>query len=248
MRRLQILITFLLAMLPMPGSAAATHEISLSAGEVFQISETDQWRFELQKEVIGRFADVKISPKRGEAFSLTLYFIADTPDLARLDSAEKIARSVSEGSERYLATSVEKEIKLQTISARGSYGSLTVLIDAGPGTAPGGFKYLTRGMIRLSPDSALGFSLLSKEMNTAAYRQLLNYVYSFIRLQPGTTTAKVPAAAAPVSGIAPKSAPPAPAAVAGPRPPKPAARGADLRDCLSLPTDAEIMRCTRAPR
>lgn len=241
MRRLQILIAFLLAMLPMPGSAAATHEISLSAGEVFQISETEQWNFELQKEVIGRFADVKISPKRGEAFSLTLYFIADTPDLARLDSAEKIDRSVIEGSERYLATSVEKEIKLQTISARGSYGSLTVLSEAGPGTAPGGFKYLTRGMIRVSPDAALGFSLLSKELNTAAYHKLLNYVYSFIRMQPGT------AVAAPVTAAS--SAPAAPKAVVS-RPPKAAPRGnrADLRDCLSLPSAAEIMRCSKARR
>ena len=225
----------LLAMLPILASAAETHDVVLGAGELFQIAETGQWRFEVQKELSGRFADVRIVPKQGHSFSLTLYFIADPPDLARLDSPEKMARSVREGAERYLAQSVEKEITLLPIFARASYGYRAVLTDADPPGASDGYHYITRGMVRVSPDAALGFSLLSQDIDTASYNRLLNYVYGFIRHDPASA-----------SGLTPK---PVPAAqVSLPQRPRSMKTGAgrDLRDCLSLSGVAEIARCSHA--
>lgn len=257
MRLCSRFLTLLCVLLPALVNAAETRDITLAAGEVFRLSETEQWRFEVQKEASGRFADVRISPKQGNSFILALYFIADTPDLARLDTPEKIARSVSEGAEKYLANSVEKDITLQAISARGSYGYRTVLTDADPRSAPGGYRYITRGMVRLSPDSALGFSLLSQEINTAAYNRLLNYVYSFIRLAPNSAQSApaaplattVPVARPSASSSSSSSSKPAPGPVTKApvsRQPRPGRAGQDLRDCLNLPTAAEVARCTHS--
>jgi hypothetical protein len=228
------------ALLSPSAEAVETHEILLGPHDRYEIAETSQWRFEVVRESSERFADVKIKPKQGDDCSLTLYFLADTPDLGRLDTPQKIATSVTAGAERYLPLTVEKKISLQTVSPRGSYGSLTVLTAAGLQGAPGEFRYQTRGMVRLSPDAALGFSLLSNEINTAGYRQLLNYIYSFIKLAPNVAAKPATASVAKSTAV--------PAAMSAPSTsplPKPAQRGPrqDMRDCLNLPTDAEIMRC-----
>jgi hypothetical protein len=248
MRIASLFLASLLALLPAIASAADPHEILLGPTDRYEVSETEQWSFAIQRELSGRFADVKIKPKRGDAFVLMLYFLADTPDLARLDTPEKIASSVIAGAEKYLPLSVEKKVALQPVSPRSSYGSLTVLTAAATQGVAGEFKYQTRGMVRLSPDAALGFSLLSKEINNPAYRQLLNYVYSFIKLAPNVAAAPVATAPTPVARPSPapkiERAPQIKAAPV-PRPGNPVQRGPqrDIRDCLKLPTDAEIMQC-----
>ena len=279
MRIAFLLPVVFLSLVLRPVLAAETHEVLLGPHDRYEISETRDWRFEVLRELAGQFSDVRIKPKRGDDFSLTLYFLADPPELARLDTPDKIASSVAAGAEKYLPQIVEKKITLQKVSPRGSYGSLTVLTAAGLQGAPGEFRYQTRGMVRLSSDAALGFSLLSNEVNGIGYRQLLNHVYSFVRLTPNSTAK--PAAAptpAPVPTSVPTPAPaplpratpvperppaavrvpdaaplpsatPAPSSASSsppaPRPQKPAQRGPrqDMRDCLNLPTDAEIMRC-----
>jgi hypothetical protein len=41
---------------------------------------------------------------------------------------------------------------------------------------PGEFKYITRGMIRLSPDSALGFSLMTNDVDSPDYKKMLDFI------------------------------------------------------------------------
>lgn len=49
-------------------------------------------------------------------------------------------------------------------------------------TCPQGeHKYLVRGMVRLSADSAVGFSLLSNERDTPEFQALLDYVTGFAK-------------------------------------------------------------------
>jgi hypothetical protein len=315
MRTAFLLLTILCTLLAPSVRAAEVREIVLGPQDRYEVAETSQWDVEVMKEASGQFADVRVKPKRGTAFVLTLYFLGDPPDLARLDTREKIAESVKSNAERFLGMTVEKSITLQAVAPRGSYGSIAVLTAASVKGDPDEFKYQTRGMVRLSPDAALGFGLLSKEINTPAYRQLLAYVYSFIKLAPTfaaePATRPAPAAAPVVAVPAPTPKPlPAPAAVAAPaqpparvaveptpapapvatpapvarpepvaspapmparapaaqepvvvpapapaavRPaapapaprPAPSGRGQqqDMRECLKLPTDAEIMRC-----
>lgn len=165
--------------------AGKTIEVRTDLEDVFLISETDQWNVKLERELTLRFADVRVEDKRGYPFSLMLYFKADTPDLAQFDTPEKVERSVRSSSEKYLSGAVEKEITIQKVPVSKTYGFYTVLTDADvankPNPKPREFKFLTRGMVRLSKNSVLGFSLMTGDTDSENYRKLLDYVYRFVK-------------------------------------------------------------------
>jgi len=160
-------------------------KVMTSLDDVFHLQETDQWNVKVERELQLRFTDVRVDDKLGYPFSLMLYFKADTPDLAQFDTPAKMERAVRTSSEKYLPGIIEKTITLQRTPLSSTYGFYTVLTDAEvakkakPDVRE--FKYLTRGMIRLSKDSALGFSLMSNDVDSAEYRRLLEYVYSFVK-------------------------------------------------------------------
>ena len=88
-------------------------------------------------------------------------------------------------SEKYLPNIVEKNIELKELNIQGWYGWYTILTDAKlanmPKVSEGEFKYMTRGMVRLSPWSALGFSLMTNELDTPEYEKLFAYILSFVK-------------------------------------------------------------------
>ena len=166
-------------------AAGTTHELRMSLDDRYIVSESEKWNVEVEKVLTLRFADVKITPKTDTSFSLMLYFKCDTPDLAQFDSAQKIENSVRMSSEKYLPYIAEKEIEIKQLNPKGWYGCYTILTDKQLALAPsvpkGEFKYISRGMIRLSPDSALGFSLMTNALDTPQYTDLLEYICSFAK-------------------------------------------------------------------
>jgi len=166
------------------GSNVYAQELRMSMSDVYQVEETANWNVQVEKLLTLRFADVIITPKRGYDFSMKLFFKCDTPDLAKFDTPEKIAETVRTSSAQYLPYSEEREIVLKPAPVKPMYGFLTVLTDAEEARknthAPGEFKYLTRGMVRLSKDTALGFSLMTNDTDSQEYKKLLGYVYSFV--------------------------------------------------------------------
>lgn len=185
MKKLIALLLSILLAFASIAAAGNVHELKMSLDDTFRVAETKDWNVEIERMLTLRFADVKITPKRGYDFSMMLYFKCDTKDLAQFDTPDKIARSVRKSSEKYLSSTVEKKVSLQTIPVKGTYGYYTILTDAEvagkKNLAPGEFKYLTRGMVRLSKDSALGFSVMTNDINSADYKKLINYVYGFIK-------------------------------------------------------------------
>lgn len=184
---LNILRVFIFSFLFISATAwsGQTIEVKTSMEDRFVISETDFWNVKLERSVLLRFADVRIDNKLGYPFSLMLYFKADTPDLALFNTPKKIERAVLKSSEEYFPYIIEKKITLKEIPVAGTYGFYTVLTDKEVAKQtkipPGEFKYLTRGMFRLSKDSALGFSLMTNDIDSYDYDELLKYVYSFIK-------------------------------------------------------------------
>ena len=168
----------------MVGTSICAQELRMSMSDVFRVEETADWSVQVERLLTLRFADVLITPKRGYDFSMKLFFKCDTPDLAQFDTPEKIAASVRTSSAKYLPYIEEKEIVLKPAPVEPMYGFLTVLTDAEEAKknvhAPGEFKYMTRGMVRLSKDSALGFSLMTNDTHSQEYKKLLGYVYSFV--------------------------------------------------------------------
>jgi hypothetical protein len=185
MRTLHRLLFLAVLVVPSLAWAEKPIEVMTSLDDIFRIAENDQWNVKVERELQLRFADVHINQKQGYPFSLMLYFKADTPDLAQFNSPEKMERSVRISSAKYLPEIVEKQITLRKVPVVSTYGFVTVLTDAKvaqkSSTGPGEFKYLTRGMVRLSKDSALGFSLMTNDTTSNNYQKLLEYVYSFVK-------------------------------------------------------------------
>lgn len=165
--------------------AANVQELMMSLDDTFRVEETKDWNVEVKRILTLRFADVLITPKHGYDFSMMLYFKCDTEDLSQFDTPEKISTSIRKSSEKYLPGTIEKKVTLRTIPIKSTYGYYTILTDADIAAksklSPGEFKYLTRGMVRLSKDSALGFSIMTNDTNSADYKKLLKYLYSFIK-------------------------------------------------------------------
>jgi len=157
----------------------------MSLGDEYVVQETDDVKIEVQRELTLRFADVKVIPKKDDSFNMMLYFKCDTKDLSEFNSPAKIQTSVIRSSQKYLPYVVEKEVNLINIYWKGRYGSYCILTDSELSKAqtipPKQFKYLTRGMVRLSQDSALGFSIMTNEINTDKYDKLLLYIQNFIK-------------------------------------------------------------------
>lgn len=168
--------------------AETTYELRISLDDTFLVRETRHWSVNVEKQLALRFADVRITPKHGYDFSMMLYFKCDTPDLAQFDTPEKTAETVRRSSQKYLPHTVEKSIELHPAGGTSTYGYLTVLTDRqlADKKAPiqGEYKYMTRGMIRLSKDSALGFSIMTNDVTSGEYKALLDYVYSFVKKNP----------------------------------------------------------------
>lgn len=181
---------FVLVVVAIPSLVSAAdkeHRYQMSLRDQFLVAPKNSWKVEEEERgyMPLRFANVKITPRQGHDFSLMLYFKCDTPDLADFDSVEKMERSIRVSSKPYLRHSVEKKIDIKKMKIAGTYGCYVVLTDAETAKKkkpePGEFKYLTRGLVRLSSDSALGFSLMTNSIDSPEYRELVNYVRSFIK-------------------------------------------------------------------
>jgi hypothetical protein len=161
------------------------HELRMSLDDTFVVAETNEWKVDVQRVETLRFADVNITPKKDKSFNMQLFFKCDTRDSAQFDSTDKIKMSVMSSSEKYLPYIVEKNIELKEMNAKGWYGWYTILTDAelasNPKIPDEEFKYMTRGMVRLSPDSVLGFILMTNEIDTPKYKKLFDYIESFIK-------------------------------------------------------------------
>jgi len=183
--RKTLIILILFAMTVSANAEITNQTLQMSLQDTFTIKNTAEWNVAIEKMVTLRFADISVKPKYGYDFDMELYFKCDTPDLAQFDSPEKIKDSITESSKRYLPYVVEKEIKIQKMNIDNSYGYCTVLTDLTlskqKNIANGEFLYMTRGMVRLSKDSALGFSIMTNEVDTELYSKLFKYILSFVK-------------------------------------------------------------------
>ena len=165
-------------------SYAQDYEIVTSLNDTFILSETKDYRIEVKRYLALRFADIQVLPKRGSRFNLMLYFKSDTEDLAQFNTPQKIAASIKRSSEEYLPYIVEKKITIKDLYPRKYFGSYTVLTDKRLSKVktvpPNEFRYLGRGMLRVSRDSVVGFSLMTNDMKLLESRKVLAFIQSFV--------------------------------------------------------------------
>jgi hypothetical protein len=185
MKNYIFIAAFILIVSPCFAGGPKEIRLRMSMNDEFVLQETDAFKVEVHEQVMLRYANVQIKPKKSHSFDMMLFFKSDTKDLAQFNSPNKIASSVLKSSLDYMPYVVEKEIDLREANWKGQYGFYTILTDSKlinePNIPKGQFKYLTRGMVRLSADSALGFSIMTNEINTEQHSALLSYIKGFIK-------------------------------------------------------------------
>jgi hypothetical protein len=165
-----------------PGRA---EKIQMSLDDVFDLANPEKWDVQIERQLPLRFADVMVRPKGSETFSLKLWFRCDTPDLAALDTPAKRKHAVEQMVKPYLGVIVEKAPQITEIVVKGRIGYLARITDASlvnrEKPKDGEFLYLYKGSIRLTDDSALGFSLMTNDPDSDETKAVFAYIYSFAR-------------------------------------------------------------------
>lgn len=170
-------------------SEEGKHILRMSINDSFVVENSEEWEVYVQRKRNLHFADVVVKPKKGKIFSMHLHFRRDTPDMARLNSADKIKKFVMSYSEQYMQQGVKKKIEFKELKIKGWYGWYLVLpdskLDSNVNTPEGEYKYMTIGMVRLSSDSVLMFVIMTNELDTPEYKKLLDFTASFIKNRHG---------------------------------------------------------------
>ena len=190
MRLRALLLALFFILYSSSSQAGPLVKVTTSMRDTFLLQGTEQWDVRLERQLLLRFAQVSVSDKSGYPFNLILNFMADTPDLAKFDTPEKMEKTIRARTEKFLAQSVEKTIVLQKVPVASTYGFYTIITDAKVANNPSppvrDFKYLTGGMIRLSPDTALEYVLTTNDTDSTSYRTLLDeFVYKLVRPEAG---------------------------------------------------------------
>jgi len=167
-------------------SEGGKHILRMSFDDTFVVEETEEWHVDVQESPELPFVTVFIRPKKDKSFSMELCFRRDTPNLAKLNSGDKIKNFVmAYSSSQYVPQSSVKRIELKPLNIKGWYGWYTVLTDSESKnkdeTSEGEFKYVTTGTVRLSSDSVLIFTIMTNELDTPKYKKLFDFTCSFIK-------------------------------------------------------------------
>ncbi len=157
-------------------------KLQITMDETFTIKENPDWVVKIERYMPLRLADVSIFSQKGYDFDLKLYFKSDTKDLSNFNTPDKIKKSIIDSSKQYLPYCTEKTIILKKLKVKrfGFYAQLTDKQLINQKTIPRGkYKYMTRGFYRTGSGSVLGFSLMTNDLDTKAYKQILAYILSF---------------------------------------------------------------------
>ena len=157
-------------------------KITMSLDDRFTIKEHPNWEIKNDRYMALRLADISIFAKKGYAFDLKLYFKCDTKDLSKFNTPEKVKKSITDSSKQYLPYCVENKVILKKLKVKrfGFYTQLTDKELIKKKKIPNGeYKYMTRGFYRVGNDSVLGFSLMTNDIDSKDYKQMLAYILSF---------------------------------------------------------------------
>jgi hypothetical protein len=184
MRKLTVVIFAILCFAVSYASDFNVIKPKIDLSHEFIVKETENYSIELIKELPLRFSNILVKPKKTYKFSMMLYFICDTPDLSEFDTPEKMETKFRKSSRKYLPYSKENEMNITPLNWNGRYGFKTVFTDKNydelSKVPDGEFRYITRGMVRISNNTALGFSIMSNDLNSTNYEDLLKYVKGFV--------------------------------------------------------------------
>lgn len=158
---------------------AKSYTIRLSPEDKFTVKVPDEWNLK-KKEYVKNKSAILFADAKDSSFSLTMYF-----DRAgtMLNSEEKLKKAIIIMAEDVLPRVAEDSVTVKPMELEKSYGFYATFTDKKEldPSDPTQFKYMTRGFIRLSDDSVLGFMMLTHKLDDDLHKELMEYLAEFIK-------------------------------------------------------------------
>ena len=166
-----------LAWSPAGGAADAVKRYALAQSGFLQLKVPAGWREEVdaqtQPPVIG------FRPSAGQPFIVSV-IPAQAAEGKPAPSRQELRADVEQMAGSIRPFAVESEIKLKEFAGTAGPGFQFFATDAAPG--PGGFKYMTRGKLKIG-DVAVTVTILTNEGQEAVVRSALSMLKSASRVR-----------------------------------------------------------------
>ncbi len=116
---------------------------------------------------------IHLLPKSGKSFEVLVTPIRKMPDNAKPATSETVRASVKKSADDAKSQAVEKEIVVVDFKGSSGFGSYFSATDRAP--EPGGYKYLTQG-IMVDGDVSVAFTILANGDPTPIVKQALEVI------------------------------------------------------------------------
>ena len=160
-----------------------SHRVQLSDDDTFRVSALSKWNMKKLEYVENKKATFSFVPE-DNSFVLKLFFMRDQIDE---HSAARMLQRVSKDLKRFEEKAFSKNTIIEGFDDKKVYGLYGVLkdLETAKRTNPksNDFLYMTRGRIRLSPETVLGFFMLTHEKDGAVNDRLKRYMCDFSKLK-----------------------------------------------------------------
>ncbi len=160
---------------------AESYRIQLSSKDRFKVAAPSKWNLEQKKQEKNKYYEFVAVPK-DNSFVLKMFFMKDN---GKLSSPEKIKARLVFGGKAMLEGSVESSVNVKEYKLKKRHGFYSQFTDKETvkrtNPEPNDFLYTTRGYIRISDDSVLGFWMLTHKTEGEVYEMLEKYLFSYIK-------------------------------------------------------------------
>ena len=159
-------------------AAGATRNYPVAAHGELQLNLEKEWQDVLKPSPMNLTPTVEISPLSGEDFRFMLTVLV--PSKKELFEGAALKSAVERMSEPSVAQSIEKRAEVKRINGDRNEGYYFSLTD--PASAPGEYKCMTQGLIRVG-DLLISFTILSNDATQKVREAALEILRSALQIE-----------------------------------------------------------------
>jgi hypothetical protein len=158
-----------------------TYQIQISSNDKFRVSAPSQWTLKQTKYNENQDAEFSIRPK-DKSFVLKMFFLKVNE---KIDSKGKVKDRLIYDGKEFLSGSVQSEVEVKEMNLKNGFGFYATFTDKETikksNPKPTDYPHMTRGYIKLSDDTVLGFFMLTHRTDDKVFKGLAKYLTGYIK-------------------------------------------------------------------
>ncbi len=158
-----------------------SYQIQISSKDKFKVSTPSQWTLKQIKYNKNQDAEFTVRPK-DKSFVLKMFFLKVNE---KLDSKEKVKDQLVYDGKEFLSGSVQTKVEVKEMNLKKGFGFYATFTDKETikktNPKPTDYPQMTRGYIKLSDDTVLGFWMLTHKTDDKVFKGLAKYLTGYIK-------------------------------------------------------------------